>query len=324
MLIKQQIPVSEIKRILRQFNLGKIKKIVAFPTSGNISNVIEAKKKKYFLRLCPKNVRFRSREEIAAELELIERLRANKFPVLPAIQDKKGEAIIFWRGHYGYLREFVRAREKPNPTAREVEKFGEILGWFHSLTENFRTKNPRRHIFDLAAAKKLFEKNKEKILASGFKNKKEFVAKFQKEINSLKFPGELTRGMIHEDLGRRHVLWTKDKVRAIIDFDRSYFGLLVLDLGQACRGWCFIRNWTVWSGKNFKALILGYERRRKLTKIEKQYLIKAIKFGILERALSFCLRFINVTNDKEDEHFALDSVFRQLDSLPKENTVSLF
>lgn len=317
MLMKQQILVDELRRILRGFALGKIKKIAPALTSGNISYLIETDTKRYFLRLCPKGPRFRQREEIAAELELIDYLRANKFPALPAVKNKKREAIISWRGHFGYLREFIGAREKASPNVSEVKKIGEVLGRLHSLTENFRTKNRRLHVFDLPATKKLFKNKKWKILASDFKNKEKFVARFEKEINSLRFPRELPAGMIHEDLGRRHALWRGGEVAAIIDFDRSYFGPLIFDLGQSCRGWCFVHDWSHWSNENFKALISGYEDRRKLTKIEKECLSDAIKFGILERALSFCLRFIDVTHDGEDEQFALDCVFRQLDLLPK-------
>lgn len=312
MLTKQQIPLIELKRILRNYDLGKIKKITTFPTSGNISYLIEARGKKYFLRLCPKNIRFRSREEIAVEIELLDYLRGHRFPVQPALKNKTGKALIAWAGHFGYLRGFVSGRAKLNPTVKEVEKVGECLGQLHALMKKFRTKNRRPHIFDLAATRKVFQKNKNKILNSGFKQKKEFVEKFEKEISALAFPKKLPTAMIHEDLGRRHVILRGGKIASIIDFDRSYFGQLVLDLGQACRGWCFINDWQSWSKRNFKALIAGYERRRRLTILEKKHLVGAIKFAILERALSFCLRFIEVTNDKNDEQFALDSVFRQL------------
>jgi len=68
-----------------------------------------------------------------------------------------------------------------------------------------------------------------------------FVIKFEKEISNLSFPKELPQGMIHEDLGKRHVLWQNNKISGILDFDRCYYGKLILDLGQAVRGWCFYK-----------------------------------------------------------------------------------
>ncbi|MBU2263161.1 hypothetical protein KJ750_00675, partial [Patescibacteria group bacterium] len=90
--------------------------------------------------------------------------------------------------------------------------------------------------------------------------------------------------------------------------DRSYYGKLIFDLGQACRGWCFVSDWKKWSNKNFRALIKGYEKERKLSSLEKKHLIDAIKFGILERGLAFALRYILVTKDSEDEKYAWHSI----------------
>lgn len=156
--------------------------------------------------------------------------------------------------------------------------------------------------------RRIFSKKERIILKSDFKNKIEFVGKMTKELSLLYFPENLPSGTIHEDLGKRHVIWQEDEILRIIDFDRSYYGKLIFDLGEACRGWCFINNWKSWSNKNFSAFIKSYQRKRKLTRIEKDYLIDAIKFGILERSLSFCLRFIEVTRDPKDEKFAWHSI----------------
>jgi len=314
MLTQQQISSEELSDILAQFDLGEIKNIEPLPTSGNIAYVVRAASRSYFLRLCPPDgPRWRSRQEIEAELELINYLYVHDFPALAAVKNKSGRELISRGRSFGYLREFIEAEEKLNPSVEEVAKFGEILGWFHSLTENYQTKNRREHTFDLAATKQSWAASRAKILASDFEDKEKFVAQFEQAINLLNFPDALPRGMIHEDLGKRHVLWRGSGIVAVVDFDRSYFGQLVLDLGQAARGWCFTGNWRQWSQANFEALVGGYEKKRPLTALEKQVLSSAIRFGILERALSFCLRFIEVTQDGEDAEFAREGVFKQLE-----------
>lgn len=308
MPIKEKLPHVALDELLKKFDLGIIKKNKPLATSGNISYIIITDKKNYLLRLSPLGFRWRSRKEIDAELEIINYLLAKKFPVARPIATKNGEGIIFWENHFGYLREFVDAKSKLNPTPEEVEQFGELLGTFHNLMKDYKTKYERKHIWDLNETKKNFKEDKKIILKSNFKQKKEFIEKFEKEIFSLNFPENLPSGTIHEDLGKRHVLWQKDKIISIIDFDRSYYGELILDVGQSCRGWCFTNNWKKWSNKNFQALINGYQNKRKLTNLEKKYLVDSIKFGILERSLSFCLRFIQVTNDPEDRKYALYSI----------------
>lgn len=306
---------KELNKILANygFHLPKTK---LFRTSGNIAYVVKSGKKKYFLRLCPAGARSRSKKEIAAEIELLKYLHRKKNPVILPIAGKNGKEIISWEGRHGYLREFLKNKEKLNPNFLEVRAVGRLLGRMHFAVKNYKTKNPRLHRFDLPATKKSFAKNKNKILKAGFG---EFAARFEKEICALRFPKNLPKGMLHEDFGKRHILWKGGKITAVIDFDRAYFGPLILDLGQAARGWCFDKNWKKWDAKKFRAFISGYESERKLSVLEKKYLIDAIKFGCLERALSFLLNYIFGGGKKygrlaEDELFNLIPQIKGIDN----------
>ncbi|MFA5126861.1 MAG: phosphotransferase [Patescibacteria group bacterium] len=322
MLSKQYLSSDILDNILQPFTLAEITKIEPVATSGNIAYKIETKNGAYFFRLCPTGPRWRSSEEIAAEIELLDYLYQHKLPVLPALSDKNGQRIISWQGQYGYLRKFVDAQEKLDTGIGEIEKFGSMIGSLHELLQNFKTINKREHIFNPAHTKEYFFTNKNKILQSDFPDSKKFVDKFEQEICSLEFPDDLPAGLIHEDLGRRHVLWCNDEITAVIDFDRCYFGKFIWDLGQAARGWCFSRDWHSWQAENFIALLKGYQTKRVLTDLEKEYLPMAIRFAILERALSFCLRFIDVTQDEEDARFAKQSLFSQLEIIKQIKTAA--
>lgn len=160
MLTKQKIHRSVLKRILNKFDLGKIKKIEALATSGNISYTIRSSKGRYLLRLCPTGQRWRSKEEIAAELELINHLLKNKFPVPRPVAAREGEFIISWKNHFGYLRNFINGSPKLNPYPEEIRKFGELIGQFHNLVKNYKTKNKREHIWALKETEEYFQKKK--------------------------------------------------------------------------------------------------------------------------------------------------------------------
>ncbi len=312
MLTEQKITRNALEKILSNFDIGEIKKINPLKTSGNITYIINTKKKIYLLRLSPSGFRYRSKKEIEAELELINFLTKYKISSIIPIKTRSGEKIVSWKKQFGYLREFNNGREKTNPTLKEIKKFGEWLGKFHKIIENYKTKNKRLHRWGLETTKENFKYDKRIILKSNFPNKEKFLKKFEKEISKLNFPKNLPQGTIHEDLGKRHILWKKDKIVGVIDFDRSYYGKLILDLGQACRGWCFSNDWKKWKNNNFKTLISNYQRKRKLTDLEKKYLADAIKFGILERGLSFALRF-TATNDREEADYATLSVGKLLE-----------
>jgi homoserine kinase type II len=312
MLSKQTISNTDLDLILQNFNFRDVLSVEPMLTSGNVSYIITTSLGKYFLRLSPdKGPRFRSINEIHSEIELLYHLGKNHFPVLFPIKGKDERIIISVKNHNGYIRRFTEDNSKENPNLNQIEEFGRALGRFHSLTQNFNTKSERKHIFDLEKTKEFFKEDAKYIMNSNFNNKEKFISRVNLALFSIDFPEYLPSGMIHEDLGKRHILWNKNKISAIIDFDRTYFGKLILDLGQACRGWCFTDNWTKWSNENFKHLIKGYSKRRKLTEIEKRYLVDAIKFGIVERAISFSLRFIGTTGDPEDEEYALHSVLER-------------
>ena len=313
---QETIPKADLDCILANFNLGSIKRIKPLETSGNITYIVETTQKKYILRLSPFGFRYRSIKEIQAEIELIEHLTKHAVPSPKPVATKKGDTVVSWKKHYGYLREFNEGKEKVNPTLNEIEKFGEWLGSFHAATEHFKTKNKRVHRWDIQTTKNNFVFDSEIILKSSFPNKKAFLKKFSSELSKFDLPKKLPKGTIHEDLGKRHVFWEKDSIVGVIDFDRAYYGELILDIGQACRGWCFSKDWNTWRTTNFTALLTGYQKKRTLTDTEKKYLFDAIRFGVIERSLSFALRFTN-TKDSAHAEYAWKSVTTLLDILDK-------
>lgn len=317
MLSKQTLKRADLVKILNGFSLGKILNIKALATSGNQAYVLRVASGLYLLRLCPLGPRWRSPGEIAAEIELLDYLKKQGLPVISAWPDKNGKRIVSRGRHYGYLRPYCAGRAKFKPSPGNLLSFGGMLGKMQSALKNFQTKKKRRHIFDPEETKKYFLSQKNKILKSNFKNKEKFISTLEQELSGLKFPATLPAGMIHEDLGRRHVLWQKNKIVSLIDFDRAYFSYLLLDLGQAVRGWCFKNNWRLFDRRAFHQLMSGYQNVRKLNALEKKYLPAAIKFAILERALSFCTRYLDYSHDPEDENFALASVFTQLPKIEK-------
>jgi len=316
--IYKKISAGKIFKILERFNIGVVVKAERIKTSGNIAYLVTAEKGRYFLRLCPaEGLRWRSKNEIAAEIELLKYVKKRGVPVILPIADKSGHEIISIGRCNGYMRPFIDAAEKLSPTIAETRAAGRILGGFHKKIKGYKTKNARKHIFDVSAARRYLRAHKKEILKSNFKNVVEFVGLIGKELSALNFPKILPTGMIHEDFGKRHVLWRGGKIAAVVDFDRSYYGSLLFDLGQALRGWCFVDDWKKWSVRHFRAFIDGYQSERKVTKIEKKYLIDVIRFGILERALAFCSRFVYSGQKKADEAYAWKSATTLLSQISR-------
>ena len=308
MLKKTVFSKKVVRKISSDYNLGSIITIKPLATSGNITFLILTTKGKFILRICQEGERWRSKQEILAELELIDYLLKNKFPAPVPVCKKDNSIIIALDNKFGYLRYYDNGVAYTEPNIKQIEKFGALIGRFHKLTKGYKTKNKREHTWDLEKTKKNFQEFKKIVLKSNLKNNFQFIERAKEELLKLHFPNNLPKGMIHEDLGRRHIIWKNDKISCVLDFDRCYYGKLILDLGQAIRGWCFINNWKKWSNSNFEALLKGYQSNRKISALEKRYLFDAVKFAILERGLSFYWRYIEITNDRKDEKFAWHSI----------------
>lgn len=274
---------QQIYELLKNKITG-INNIVVLATSGNLVYKIGTKDQVYFLKLSPDDeVRGRTRSEILAEVEFVKYLNENKLPV-----PKPMGNVISIDGHNGYLRRYYQANYIENPNLSQIISFGKTLGQIHRISEGYMTSHNREHIWDLETTKENLAKDRD-LLCNGLVGGGEFYNELFQALRKIVDLKKLPKGMIHEDLGKRHVLWSDNKIKAIIDFDRCYYGYLIFDLGQAVRGWCFNGSF---NREKYILLIKSYQTERKLLLEEIEYLPKAIIFAFLERSLSFALRSI--------------------------------
>ena len=180
-----------------------------------------------------------------------------------------------------------------------------MLGKIHNLTQDYKFNHKRKNwglketIIKLREVEELFSNDR-------YLQKSNFIERLKFILNRLKFEEDLPKGAIHEDLGKRHVLFKNNEIKGLLDWDRSYSGPFILDLGQTIRGWCF-NNWEKLDKKKLKSLVEGYENKRKLTPLEKNSLLNAIKFAFIERAIAFVIFAYN-TNKKEHKEYAVNNI----------------
>jgi len=91
------------------------------------------------------------------------------------------------------------------------------------------------------------------------------LARTLDELASARDPS-VPRGLVHGDLFRDNVLWSGDRLVALLDFESASRGAFVYDLAVCLLAWCY--------GDAFEpalaaALVAGYEAVRSLTPAEK-------------------------------------------------------
>lgn len=308
---------QDIRTIVRQYDIGFFKNAIRISGSGNLSYKIITGSGNYFLRLCGERNRWRSKKNITGELSLLYRLHKKNIPVILDERMKNGDHVLLWAGRNGYLRRFIGGKRINCPTKKQIFSVGSMLGKIHNAVENYKAGGLRNNInFGIDATISYFNTDIKKKVKNNSQDEYRFIEGFEQEMKKIKLPQSFSMGMVHEDLGKRHIFWQEGDISAIIDFDRSYYGYLILDLGQALRSWCFVDNWREWKNTNVIFFLRGYIRERKLNYLEKKYLLAAVKFAILERGLSFFSNWIYFSR-KKDKEFAYNCLFQQIKEIEK-------
>jgi Ser/Thr protein kinase RdoA (MazF antagonist) len=177
-----------------------------------------------------------------------------------------------------------------------------VLGKIHQATAGFCFSYPRKS-WGLAHATDKAKELEPYFLADDFLKRHAVPQRILALLGSM--PEFSTpSGVLHEDFGVRHVLFKDDIISGVIDWDRSYEGALILDIGQAIRGWCF--EGSVLSLERLQRFLAGYALERRMQLSEKDFLCRAMQFAFAERAISFALLSIQGYLDQKQR--ALESV----------------
>lgn len=295
-----------ITKIIADKKLGRLISVKPLEKNSKRNYLVKTNNGKFVFSFYINGPRYRTLEELKAQQELNSHLLKKKLPVAKVVcvgrnKEKKINFII---------KEYLQGQAKFNPTTNEFIVFAQTFGQFHKLVKNYQTKNKFIHRWDLKSTLQYSKELQKKFVDD------EFLPKMTLELKNLIFTNKLPHGTIHEDLGRRHVLWENNKITGFIDFERSYYAPLILDLGQTIRGWCFSSDWKKWDNKKLKIFLKNYCLRHLLTKLEKNNLYPAIKFAVLERALSFYSKYLH-HRDKSAQKYAEHSLNYLLPSLEK-------
>jgi homoserine kinase type II len=281
----------------------KVKKVSKVETSGNRMYNVLTSSGEYVFRLCGNDARYRSREEIEAEVGLVNFLHSRDIPVIELLKIDE-DFVVSFGGRNGICYKFVDGEIAENPSLEQCYSVGKMLGMIHSATKDYEFCYPRKE-WGIEKTREKFCEVESLFLCDEFLCKYDFVERIKVVLDRLRFDG-LPRGPIHEDLGMRHVVFVDKDIGSVLDWDRSYTGFYVLDLGQAIRGWCF-DGWEKLNLKKFESFLNGYEGERKLSRDEKDALLDAVKFAFVERAIAFAVYAYNVGDDKY-KRYAVENI----------------
>lgn len=285
--VYSNVDLKEINDIMQHYQLGQAVEFEA--TVKGISN------SNFRVKMCSgqevllKISNDKTVEQLANEQQILQVLEKYKFPFsLHPFQTIKGKPIYQHDGLHGVVFPFVNGRP-PEITKDMCLQVGQALGELHSLEiQKEDLSSIRPHTMVGYGGVGIYEYT----LTGGAP--KDFVDAFNKV-----FPDRLQKipydvfpvGIIHGDLYYDNSLFHKNKLVTLIDFEQAGRGRYILDLGIALSGSCLNAKRDNLDIALIDAFLEGYQERRQLKTIEKEYLDTAILVGLFSIALWRIKRF---------------------------------
>jgi homoserine kinase type II len=270
------LPLAEAARLGRQFGL-EVTQIEALALGSVNSNfaLTTADGKRYFARLYEEQ----GREGALSELALVAALGRAGVPVVQGLV-RSGGGVADFQGKafavFPWLDGEILCQGRVTPAA--CETLGAALARVHLTTPQLpRPSEGRFRIADLRERLAGVERTGHREYFSDIARIRERLDHYEAERRAQSAP----RGVIHQDLFRDNVLWTKQgELLALLDFESVCEGAFAYDVMVTICAWCYT---TRFETALAEALLRGYHRVRPITGAE----VAALK---VEGAVG-CLRF---------------------------------
>ncbi len=274
--------------ILSKSKINQVAKSYGLPPPLKFKAVLEGTVNTYYRLTYPDQILYLKIDEIAKiprlklELEIFKKLNDLKLPFLvPQVLKTASEKLYVMHGAKPILL-FTEVRGKSllgnKLLPSHLKQIGQALAILHKKTQGLILKP---HRFDHQGQRKVFSEIKSLLqvrhpaVANLINEKFRAMGRFHS--------GELPHGLIHADLFPENILFSKNKLSGILDFEAAGSGAFLFDIGVTLHACCH-------PGSKFdlpraRAFLKGYESVRPLTKSEKSHLL----YYLDESAMRFLL-----------------------------------
>ena len=285
--VYSEIDLGEINDILKYYEMGHAvdyQATIAGISNSNYKVVLDDGKKVLLKVSNDKTI-----EQLVNEQNILLTLKKYEYPyALKAFKTIQGKPIYHHGNFYGVIFPFIEGFP-PEINPKTIRQIGEALGVLHSLEirkEDLATIRP--HDLVGYGGLSINEYTLTKRATSDFVES--FVHVFPDRLQEIPYD-IFPAGIIHGDLYYDNSLFNDDKLVTLIDFEQSGRGRFILDLGIALSGSCLNEDKSTIDLNLVKCFLEGYEQKRRLVTIEREYLKTAILVGFYSIALWRIKRF---------------------------------
>ena len=262
MAVYTEVSDAELEGFLSGYSLGRPLSFKGVAEGVENSNyVLETETGRYILTLYERRVKA---ADLPYFLGLMEHLAEAGFPSARPVADHAGRTLGELAGRPAAIVAFLSGLSVKRPTVGHCREAGEGLAWLHQAGAGFAAR--RENDLGQGAWAAMFETLAPRAEAL----KPGLAAQIGGDVAAIAaaWPRGLPEGVVHADWFPDNVFFRDGRFVGAIDFYFAANDQLAYDLGVALNAWCFEPDgsFNVTAGR---ALVEGYERRRKLTQAEK-------------------------------------------------------
>ena len=278
MAIYTEISYSQVQLILKDYNIGHLKKLVGIKKGiENTNYLLVTSKNKFILTIYEKRV---NSKELPFFMHLMKKLNAKQINCPKPILNKKRKFLFTVEKKLASITSFVHGKEKKNHSLNESKIIGNNIAKLHLATKNIKLyRKNNLSLQSWFALNNLIKKLKSKKINRLCKWIDTILQDLKKQ-----WPSNLPSGIIHADLFHDNIFFLKKKFSGFIDLYFSCNDAYVYDLAICINAICFDSKFKFKVNKA-KALLKGYQQVRKLTKKE----ISALPYLLRGAAIRFYL-----------------------------------
>ena len=278
MAIYTEISFSQVQLILKDYNIGHLKKLIGIKKGiENTNYLLVTSKNKFILTIYEKRV---NSKELPFFMHLMKKLNAKQINCPKPILNKKRKFLFTVEKKLASITSFVHGKEKKNHSLNESKIIGNNIAKLHLATKNIKLyRKNNLSLQSWFALNNLIKKSKSKKINRLCKWIDTILQDLKKQ-----WPSNLPSGIIHADLFHDNIFFLKKKFSGFIDLYFSCNDAYVYDLAICINAICFDSKFKFKANKA-KALIKGYQQIRKLTKKE----ILALPYLLRGAAIRFYL-----------------------------------
>ncbi|MFT6332873.1 MAG: homoserine kinase type II [Lentimonas sp.] len=288
MAVHTKLTKEEISNFVKEnYQIGELisfKEIIDGIDNSNF--IIETDKDKFILtlfesRIVPEELPFFMNLKLHLARHQIccpKPVRNNSDDLISTIKNKSASIVSFLSGS--------NLKPEENGLFKSINKnhcvqIGKVTAQLHNAVNDFE--GERGNDLGMAAWQSFFDQ----ISDLTEKYQKGLKSEIQEYIDFLakNWNDNLPKGVVHIDLFPDNVFFDeKDKLSGVIDFYFAANDLLIYDLGVVVNAWCFdeLNNF---NEEKYQSLLLGYQKIRKISEPELEFL----KIALIGASLRFLL-----------------------------------